>query len=142
MFDTRTKMKTSAVLTDTGKADLFTHARYSDHHLLLGYGDGEIKQLDMRRPAEQSVAETLSATLPKAAVWMRIKLSYTWMVLSPLLQGAECGRSVRRGNWWDGVQRNGSSFRGERLHRVGGITCSHRRPLPQATLLFTSRLLF
>ena len=58
MFDTRTEMQSAAVLTETSKADLFTHARYTDHHLLLGYGDGEIKQLDMRKPTEMSVAST------------------------------------------------------------------------------------
>jgi len=54
MFDTRAEMVAPAVQADTDKADLFTHARYSDHHLLLGYGDGEMKQLDMRKPAEMS----------------------------------------------------------------------------------------
>ena len=55
MFDTRSDMKTPAVLTETGKVDLFTHARYTDHHVLLGYGDGEMKQLDMRKPGKMSV---------------------------------------------------------------------------------------
>ena len=55
MFDTRTDLKAAAVTVDTAKADLFTHARYTDHHALLGYGDGEMKQLDMRKPGEMSV---------------------------------------------------------------------------------------
>ena len=57
MFDTRTEMQTPAVSTDTEKIDLFTHARYTEHHLLLGYGDGEIKQLDMRKPREMSTTQ-------------------------------------------------------------------------------------
>ena len=58
MFDTRTEMQSAAVLADTARADLFAHARYTDHHLLLGYGDGEIKQLDMRKPTEMSAEQT------------------------------------------------------------------------------------
>lgn len=54
MFDTRSDMTASAVSADSGKTDLFTHARYTDHHLLLGYGDGEMKQLDMRKAGEMS----------------------------------------------------------------------------------------
>ena len=32
--------------------DLLTHCRLSDHLVLLGYGDGEMKQLDMRKPLQ------------------------------------------------------------------------------------------
>ena len=63
MLDTRSDMKAAAVMADTGKVDLFTHARYTDHHVLLGYGDGEIRQLDMRKPGEMSVTFTVAATV-------------------------------------------------------------------------------
>ena len=63
MFDTRTEMKNAALLTDTAKVDLFTHARYTDHHLLLGYGDGDMRQLDMRKPGETSTIHLFKAHL-------------------------------------------------------------------------------
>lgn len=31
--------------------ELFTHERYADYHVLLGYGDGDIKHIDMRTGA-------------------------------------------------------------------------------------------
>ena len=39
-------------LSGCAQQDLFTHCRVSDHLALLGYGDGTIKQLDMRKPKD------------------------------------------------------------------------------------------
>ena len=55
LFDTRTKITEAAFYIDTRKEDLFTHERYADFHVLLGYGDGEIKHIDMRIPNKVSV---------------------------------------------------------------------------------------
>lgn len=50
LFDSRTKITEAAFYMDTRKVDLFTHDRYNDVHVMLGYGDGEIKHVDMRIP--------------------------------------------------------------------------------------------
>lgn len=50
MFDTRQPINQSAFFSDLRKEDLFTHERYNDYNLLLGFGDGQFKHVDMRQP--------------------------------------------------------------------------------------------
>jgi hypothetical protein len=28
--------------------DMYTHERYTDHHVIMGFGDGELQHIDMR----------------------------------------------------------------------------------------------
>ncbi len=55
MFDTRQKITESAFHTDTRKEDLYTHERYNSFGVMLGYGDGEIRHVDIRNPMQTSV---------------------------------------------------------------------------------------
>jgi len=48
VFDTRQDAIKPALRVNTEKEDLWTHERYSDHNVLLGFGDGEIHHMDMR----------------------------------------------------------------------------------------------
>lgn len=71
LFDVRTRLHKPVYHADFGKPvrslarvldpttrlhvqELYTHERYSDYHLLLGFGDGEIKHLDMRSAQNMS----------------------------------------------------------------------------------------
>jgi len=62
LFDTRSKITEAAFYIDTRKEDLFTHERYSDFGVLLGYGDGEMKHLDMRQPNKVSANSHIGCT--------------------------------------------------------------------------------
>lgn len=55
MFDTRSNITEAAFFINTRKVDLFTHERYSEFGVVLGYGDGEMKHLDMRQMNKVSV---------------------------------------------------------------------------------------
>jgi hypothetical protein len=57
MFDTRTAIKDAAFYQHTKEVDLFCHERYSDFGVLLGYGDGTIKHIDMRVKDKMQVKE-------------------------------------------------------------------------------------
>jgi len=48
IWDIRQKMNLPAFQADFVKPELYTHERYTDHHVLLGFGDGEIQHIDMR----------------------------------------------------------------------------------------------
>jgi hypothetical protein len=48
IWDIRQPMKQPAFLANMGKEDLYTHERYTDHNVILGFGDGEIQHIDMR----------------------------------------------------------------------------------------------
>jgi WD40 repeat protein len=49
IFDTRVRPVTIPAFRATlGKKELFAHTRYTDHNVLLGYGDGEIQHIDVR----------------------------------------------------------------------------------------------
>lgn len=43
------------MIADVQHRDLFCHERYDDFNVLLGFGDGQIKQLDVRQPQSVSV---------------------------------------------------------------------------------------
>jgi len=49
LFDARQRISAAAFYMDSKKEDMFTHERYNDFNLLLGYGDGEFKHVDMRQ---------------------------------------------------------------------------------------------
>lgn len=58
LFDARQpSAEAPAVIADVQHRDLFCHERYDDFNVLLGFGDGQIKQLDVRQP--QSVLHTV-----------------------------------------------------------------------------------
>ncbi len=59
LFDSRTPMTQPGFYRDTHKEDLYTHERYNGFHVLLGFGDGEIHHIDMRRPDETSAHSVL-----------------------------------------------------------------------------------
>lgn len=59
IFDTRSKIKDAAFFVDTRKEDLYTHERYNEFGVLLGYGDGEFKHIDMRIANKVSVLTAL-----------------------------------------------------------------------------------
>lgn len=61
MFDARTSVRESAYFLDLKKEDLFTHERYSDAHLLLGFGDGHFKHIDMRAKDPMSASNNAEA---------------------------------------------------------------------------------
>jgi len=48
LFDLRTRIGKPTYQANFGKKELYTHERYSDFHVLVGFGDGEIKHIDMR----------------------------------------------------------------------------------------------
>ena len=48
MFDTRTRITDAAYTFDARLDDLFTHERYNDYNVLLGFGNGTMKHIDMR----------------------------------------------------------------------------------------------
>jgi len=50
LFDVRARMTAPAQSIDTRKVDLFTHEYIGEHTLVLGFGDGELRHLDLRRP--------------------------------------------------------------------------------------------
>jgi len=51
IYDVRTPPLTSpAIRAAFGRPDLFAHERVSDHHILLGFGNGEILTVDWRKP--------------------------------------------------------------------------------------------
>jgi len=52
LFDVRQGLKKSALDINLHKQELWAHERYTDHHLLLGFGNGEIYHLDLRKPTE------------------------------------------------------------------------------------------
>ena len=49
IFDNRVRpIGPPAFRATMGKKELFAHERYTDHNVLLGYGDGEIQHIDVR----------------------------------------------------------------------------------------------
>jgi WD40 repeat protein len=49
IIDTRLRPVAQPAFRATmGKKELFAHTRYTDNHVLLGYGDGEIQHIDVR----------------------------------------------------------------------------------------------
>jgi hypothetical protein len=64
LFDARDKITSAAFYIDTRTEDLFTHERYNDFMVLLGYGDGEIKHIDMRQARTVSVTDLVSFDAP------------------------------------------------------------------------------
>lgn len=48
LFDIRQKIEKPTFQADLAKQELYTHERYTDYHVLLGFGDGEMQHLDMR----------------------------------------------------------------------------------------------
>jgi WD40 repeat protein len=48
LFDIRQKIEKPTFQADLAKQELYAHERYSDYHVLLGFGDGEMQHLDMR----------------------------------------------------------------------------------------------
>lgn len=50
LFDQRTKITQSTFYMDLKKSDLFCHERFNDFQVLLGFGDGKFKHIDMRQP--------------------------------------------------------------------------------------------
>lgn len=57
MFDTRDRITQAAFFLNVKKDDLFTHERYNDFNVMLGFGDGTIKHIDMRQANKVSVAQ-------------------------------------------------------------------------------------
>lgn len=55
MFDSRTKITEAAFYIDARQDDLFCHERYNDFNVLLGFGDGLFKHIDMRKASHVSV---------------------------------------------------------------------------------------
>ena len=49
MYDVRQSPGTAAFRFDSHIPDLYTHERYTDYNVLLGYQGGCIKHIDMRR---------------------------------------------------------------------------------------------
>jgi len=49
LFDARVKIKEASFFFDSRKEDMYTHERYNEFGVLLGYGDGEMKHIDMRK---------------------------------------------------------------------------------------------
>ena len=60
VFDARVQMTRPAVFIETRKEDLFTHQRYNEFMFLLGYGDGELRHIDLRQPKSVSVRRSCS----------------------------------------------------------------------------------
>lgn len=58
LFDARLKIKEASFFFDSRKEDMYTHERYNEFGVLLGYGDGEFKHIDMRKANKVSVAQT------------------------------------------------------------------------------------
>jgi hypothetical protein len=52
LFDARTKITEAVYYMDCKKEDLYTHERYNDFNVLLGFGDGEVRHIDMRSTKE------------------------------------------------------------------------------------------
>jgi len=49
MFDVRLSLtQKPPFMLDTKTEELFTHERYADFNMMLGFGDGDIKHIDMR----------------------------------------------------------------------------------------------
>jgi len=48
VFDIRQSIARPAFQATLGKSDLYTHERYTDHHVIMGFGDGEMQHIDMR----------------------------------------------------------------------------------------------
>jgi WD40 repeat protein len=48
LFDVRTDKRRPAIVSDTGKKELYTHAYRDENIILLGYGDGKIGLFDIR----------------------------------------------------------------------------------------------
>ena len=49
IYDTRTRpIGPPAFKATMGKKELFSHDRYTDHNVVLGFGDGEIQHIDVR----------------------------------------------------------------------------------------------
>jgi len=49
IYDTRVRpIGPPAFKATMGKKELFTHERYTDHNVLLGFGDGEVQHIDVR----------------------------------------------------------------------------------------------
>jgi hypothetical protein len=55
LFDARVRIKEAAFFFDSRKEDMYTHERYNEFGVLLGYGDGELKHIDMRMANKVSV---------------------------------------------------------------------------------------
>lgn len=47
-FDNRTSMRKASLFIDAQKLQLYTHSLYLPNLVLLGFGDGEIMQVDTR----------------------------------------------------------------------------------------------
>jgi len=56
IFDVRQPASLPALSVDLQQEDLFCHERYNDLNVLLGFGNGQFKHLDMRQPQAMSVS--------------------------------------------------------------------------------------
>jgi hypothetical protein len=50
LFDIREHKAKHAIIVNTSKADLYAHEHYMDFNMLLGFADGELRHIDLRKP--------------------------------------------------------------------------------------------
>lgn len=77
LFDARQRIREAAFYIDTKKEDMFTHERYNDFNLLVGYGDGEFKHIDIRQANKMYTTQntlTFESSQPYPTVHIHLTL--------------------------------------------------------------------
>lgn len=113
LFDTRTSARESAYFLDLQKQDLFTHERYNDTCVLLGFGDGHFKHIDMRAkqpllheeqdPYVEAIGNIEFNTMANAFVISGYTDVSVWKLNNgemKIWSHAEVGEEPRRGKGW------------------------------------------
>jgi hypothetical protein len=115
LFDARVKIKEASFFFDSRKEDMYTHERYNEFGVLLGYGDGEFKHIDMRNASKVSVHKLLDTLLNECSARQHVSvLTNCYAVLC--VQAPHRARSVRRGHRQHCLQRRRAGIRRVRFH--------------------------
>jgi len=116
LFDARDKITSTAFYIDTRTEDLFTHERYNDFMVLLGYGSGEIKHIDMRQARTVSVTDLVSFDAPvhfDSFEPLTLRCRHPVVIV---VQSVRRAGSIRGGDRWHRVQCRVRGIRGIGIH--------------------------
>lgn len=76
LFDVRQPASSPAISVDLQQEDLFCHERYNDLNVLLGFGNGQFKHLDMRQPQAMSVSTPATQVMISLSLLLSVCYSH------------------------------------------------------------------
>ena len=71
LYDQRTQIRKASFSIDLQHQDLYTHERYNDFNVLLGFGDGSFKHIDMRQSNKMSAHNSCDCVASQCSVVLK-----------------------------------------------------------------------